>query len=344
LLLFGGVFADRFDVRKLMIGSDVLRTAVCVAAAAAVLVWDRPSIVLLAGLALVFGAVDALFLPAAGAMRPRLLTPDQYAGAAVLATVVARLALVVGAPLGGYLLAYGGVKTALAVDAVTFAISVVSLVSVRPRPVAASAVPASAESYWTSFRAGLGYVCRHPVIGPLVLVAFLTNAGAVGPLNVGAALLADRRGWGPQGIGFLLTGFGIGAAVGALGLARLRFRRAGLVIAGFGAVQGLAVIAVALAPGLFLAGTAMFVAGVLSGPMAILTTVVQQAETEDAYRGRVTSVLTLVVLGIVPLGLGLMGIAVGLLGVTGAFTVSGLIEVAGLLVLLAPGFRRVRTV
>lgn len=340
LLLFGGVFADRFDIRRLMIGSDVLRTVVCVLAAVVALLLPKPGIVLLAGLALVFGAVDALFMPAAGAMRPRLLTPEQYAGGAVLATFASRVALTVGAPLGGYLLAYGGLSTALAVDAATFAISVLSLASVRPRPIGTPAPTAAKEPFWTSFRAGLTYVRRHPVIGPLILVTLLTNVGFVGPLNVGAALLADQRGWGAQGIGFLLTGFGVGAAAGALLTGRLRIRRAGVAIAVLGSAQGAAVFAMALTSSLFLAATATFAAGILSGPMAILTSVLQQSETADAFRGRVTSVLTLVVLGIVPLAMGLMGLAVAALGVTGAFAASGAIEAAGLLCLLAPGFRR----
>lgn len=349
LLLFGGVFADRFDIRKLMIGSDILRTAVC--ALAAVIALAHPGIVMLVVLALVFGAVDALFMPAAGAMRPRLLTPDQYAGGAVLATLAARIGLTVGAPLGGFLLAYGGLSTALAVDAATFAISVVTLASVKPRATAtvtatvtATATAAVAkEPYWDSFRAGLGYVLHHKVIGPLVLVTFLTNAGFVGPLNVGAALLAEHRGWGAQGIGFMLTGFGVGAAVGALIMGRIKIRRAGLAIAGLGAVQGAAVFAMVLAPNLFTAAVATFVAGVLSGPMGISTAVLQQSETADDYRGRVTSVITLVALGIVPLAMGLMGVAVAVFGLTGAFALSGAVEAAGLLCLLAPAFRAART-
>jgi MFS family permease len=342
LLLFGGVLADRFDIRKLMIGSDILRTGVCAVAALVAYALTSPSLLMLVVLALVFGTVDALFMPAAGAMAPRILTPEQLKGGAVLATLAARIALTVGAPLGGYLLAYGGLTTALAVDAVTFAISVVTLASVKPRAVE-SATTAAKEPYWDSFRAGLRYVTHHRVIGPLVLVIFLTNAGFVGPLNVGAALLADDRGWGAQGIGFMLTGFGVGAAVGALLTSRLKVRRAGWAIAVLGAFQGVAVFAMALAPNLFTAAVATFVAGVLSGPMAILCSVLNQSETDDAYRGRVSSVITLVALGIVPLAMGLMGVLVAVFGLTGAFAASGAVEAAGLLCLLAPGFRRART-
>jgi MFS family permease len=77
LMLFGGVIADRFDIRRLMMGSDIARTVVVFGAAGIALL--RPGIPLLAVLALTFGIVDAVFMPAAGAMQPRLLQPAQFA-------------------------------------------------------------------------------------------------------------------------------------------------------------------------------------------------------------------------------------------------------------------------
>jgi MFS family permease len=62
--LLGGVIVDRFDTRRLMLGSDILRTFVTLAAAGLALL--RPGIPLLAVLALAFGTVNAVFQPAAG--------------------------------------------------------------------------------------------------------------------------------------------------------------------------------------------------------------------------------------------------------------------------------------
>lgn len=342
-LLFGGVVADRFDIRRLMIGSDILRTLVCLAAAAVALA--DPGISLLVVMALIFGTVDALFMPAAGALQPRLLTPDQYAGGAVLSTLSARIALTLGAPLGGLLVADGGLATALAVDAATFAVSVAMLASVRPRPVESALAPAAREAYWESFRNGLRYLWRHRVLGPLVLVTFLTNAGFVGPLNVGGVLLAQARGWGAQGVGILGAGFGLGAVAGALVMARVRIRRnLGAWIAALGALQGAAVAAMAWCPTALAGAMVTTVVGLLSSPMGVLTSVVLQRETDDGYRGRVGSVVTLTVLGIVPLAMGLMGVGVAALGLKTTFAVSGAVEVAGLVCLLSRAFRTVAVV
>lgn len=72
--LLGGVIVDRHDVRRLMLGSDLLRTLVTLAAAGIALL--HSGIALLAVLSLVFGTVNAVFQPAAGAMQPRLLRPS----------------------------------------------------------------------------------------------------------------------------------------------------------------------------------------------------------------------------------------------------------------------------
>ena len=193
LVLFGGVIVDRFDARKLMIGSDALRMAVCLGAASCAAV-ASPGLGLLAAVAVVFGIVDALFMPASTALRPRLLEPHQYSGGAVLWTLSGRLALTVGAPLGGVVAASAGLAAALVVDAVSFAVSVASLVGLRSGEAATEARATRKEPFGRSFVAGLGYLRRHAVLGPFVIWLALTNIGMVGPLNVGAALLATRRG------------------------------------------------------------------------------------------------------------------------------------------------------
>lgn len=76
LMLGGGVVADRFGPRLVVIGSDTVRCALILAAAAA-LALASPGLWLLVAVALVFGVVDALFMPAVGALPPRITTPDQ---------------------------------------------------------------------------------------------------------------------------------------------------------------------------------------------------------------------------------------------------------------------------
>jgi MFS family permease len=352
LLLFGGVVADRFDIRRLMIGTDVLRTLITLAAAAVALA--APGIGLLVVVTLVYGAVDGVFMPAAGAMQPRLLRPEQYTSGAVASSVLARLALALGAPVGGVMVALGGLPLALAVNGVTFAVSVVTLATVRPRPVAAAAAAAAAPDgderaaqggrpgsvYLRDLILGARFLLRQPVLGPLTAVGLLANLGFVGPMNIGIAELSDRRGWGAGGIGLLLTGFGVGAAASALFLLRWKIRRgAAIWISSLCAVSGAALLAMALAPDLGAAVAAAAALGLVSGPMAVSSTVLAQQHSPDELRGRLSSFNLLSTYGTVPVASIGTGLAIAAIGVTATFAVCGAVESAALLWLLAPGFR-----
>lgn len=333
LLLLGGAIVDRFGPRRLMIGSDLARAGVSLAAAALAL--SRPGIALLVAVAVVFGIADAVFLPAAGALAPRLLRPDQLTGGAALNTLVARLALTLGAPLGGVLVALGGLSLASAANAVTFVVSVAALSTLRPR---ATAAPVR-EPLRRSLRDGLRYLVRHPVLRALLAVSLLTNLGFVGPMNVGLAVVADRHGWGAGGIGLMLAGFGLGAAASALAMTRLTVR-SGPVMAVCAAVQGVAVFAVAVAPVPAVAAGITAVAGITSAPLAVLISSLSQRHTDDAYRGRVSSVQTLANLGITPLAVAVMGASIGWLGTVPAFGASASLElVAAVICLTVPGLR-----
>jgi predicted MFS family arabinose efflux permease len=344
----------------------VLRTLVTLAAAGIALL--HPGIALLAVLSLVFGTVNAVFQPAAGAMQPRLLRPEQYTGAATLSTVTGRLALSLGGPLGGFAVAYGGLPLGLAVDAATFAVSVATLYFVRPRPLpdratattttttttttgmtsdagteAATDTPAGRTDYLGEFRAGFSFLVHHPVLGPLSATTLLMELGFIGPMNVGLAILSKEHGWGAHGIGLMLTGFGLGAVTGAMLTNRLRIRRhVGSWIAVSAALVGASLFGNALATDLPAAVAAAALVGVFSGPSNILGTVLIQTETPDALRGRVNSFQTLLGLGTAPLAMLGTGFATTAFGIHDTYAACAVIEALALTTLLSPAFRRVR--
>ncbi|KPI07211.1 major facilitator superfamily MFS_1 [Actinobacteria bacterium OK074] len=130
LMLGGGVIADRFGPRRVVIGSDAVRCAAVLGVAAA-LVLGSPGLWLLAVLAVVFGAVDAVFTPAVGALPARITHRGQLARVQGMRGLVNRLANVVGAPLGGLCVALGGATAAFGLTGMLIAVSVPLLVSVR---------------------------------------------------------------------------------------------------------------------------------------------------------------------------------------------------------------------
>lgn len=329
LLLLGGVYVDRFGPKRLMIGSDLLRVAVCLVVAAIAL--TTTSITLLIVVGLVFGVVSAVFMPAAGAMGPLLLRDEQQATGVALRELTARLALTLGAPLGGAMVAIGGLSLAALVNALTFALSALTLWTLRPRR--STTDERSGGTTVVALRQGVVYLWRNRLLLTIVVVALLGNLGLTGPLNVGMALLAQARGWGAQGVGLMLAGFGGGAAVSAVVMLRWRpRRRAGTVLVAATLVQGLGVVGMVVAGSLWQAVTATAVAGLMSGVMGILMGSLSQVNTDDAYRGRISSIGAVMSFGVTPLALAVTGVAVEVAGLTATFLGSScLLFAAGLL-------------
>jgi hypothetical protein len=195
---------------------------------------------------------------------------------------------------------------------------------------------------WRDLRAGLAYIRGHRVLAPLVLAITLGDFGFVGPLNVGLTMLADRRGWGVSGMGWVLAGFGVGAGAASLVLTvRGRLPRAGLVAAYAVLAGSVAIGALAYAPSLAAAvGTALLI-GLLAGLSGALCGALLQTQGEPAYLGRVTSVASLVSLGLTPLSMPFAAAAIGIWGPGPVFITSAAVcGSGGVVILCARHLRR----
>ncbi|CAG7632997.1 MFS transporter [Actinacidiphila bryophytorum] len=325
LMLGGGVVADRFGPRLVVIGSDTVRCGLILAAAAA-LALASPGLWLLVALALVFGVVDALFMPAVGALPPRITTPDQLVRLQGLRAMAIRVGTVVGPPAGGLAMGIGGAAAAFAVAGLLFATSVPLLVGTRitPQPPAERA-PAAQE-----LRDGLRYIRRHRIVGPLVLSGAMCELGLVGPLNVGMVLLCDQRGWGAAGYGWVIAAFGAGSGASAVLLAvRGGIPRAGAVQITTLLLGSAAVGFIGVAPVLGAAVAVAFLAGLICGICGGLATSLIQSATDPAYLGRVTSVMSLTGFGLAPLAYPLVASCVGAYGASPVFLVSAAFSALG---------------
>ncbi|MEV8402841.1 MFS transporter [Streptomyces niveus] len=334
LMLGGGVLADRWGPRRVVIGGDAARCVVMFTVAA-VLALTAPGLWPLIAVALVFGVVDALFLPAVGALPPRITAPGQLARVQGMRGLAARVATVTGGPLGGLLVAFGGSPAAFAVAGALFAVSLALLVAVRikalpVREAAEAPAEATGAGPWRELTDGLRHLRRHRVLGPLMLVIALSELGFVGPLNIGLVLLAQDRGWGAGGMGWIVAAFGVGAGAASLLLAvRGHLPRAGLVLCLSVVAGALAIGALAFVQTVALAAVAGLLVGLLAGLGGGLCGALTQTLTEPAYLGRVTSVATLFTLGIAPLSYPVTGAAVGLWGTGPVFVVSAAVCAAG---------------
>ncbi|MFB6830549.1 MFS transporter [Streptomyces hydrogenans] len=340
LMLFGGVIADRLGPRRVVIASDTVRCLVTLGLAASLFL-ASPGLWALAAVALVFGVVDALFLPAVGALPPRVADRDQLARVQGMRGLAHRMGAVVGAPLGGLAIAVGGTATAFGVAGLLFALSLPLLAALRLRP-----LPREEEAReGTAPRGladGLRYLRGHPVLGPLMIVVLLSDLGFVGPLNVGLAVLSEQRGWGASGIGWVLAGFGVGAGGASLLLTvKGHVPRTGLVMGWTMVIGAVSIGALAQLPRLAPAVLVALTIGLLAGLSGALCNALIQTECDPAYLGRVSAVAGLGSLGIAPLSFPLTGAAIGVWGPGPVFAVSAAVcALAGVYGLAVRAVRR----
>ncbi|MFD9307187.1 MFS transporter [Streptomyces sp. NPDC060048] len=350
LMLGGGVVADRFGPRRVVISSDAVRCAV-VLALALLAALTSPGLWALVLVALVFGVVDALFMPAVGALPPRIAAPEQLVRVQGLRSLAERVGHTAGPPVAGLAMGLGGPAAAFGVASALFGLSLALLVAVRISPPGAPGGAAGAGASrgsgptgtpWQQLRSGLGYIRRHGLIGPLVLSGALSQLGTSAPMTLGLILVAGDRGWGPGGVGWIVGGMGLGAAASALLLTLIpRFPRAGAVqnltlIVGSAGIGGLA-----LAPSLPVAVALAVLTGLVCGICGGLAVALIQTATDPSYLGRVSSVMAFTAVGLAPLAYPVFGFAAGLWGVTPVFLAGAAVSMAGAIVgTSAPAVRR----
>jgi MFS family permease len=292
LLLVGGAVGDRFGARRVMLVGD----AVMLAATLVLAVGGRHLGTLPRGLIVIgalIGTVDAFYLPATGSMPRRLVGTDELPRALAARQVCSQIASMLGASLGGVLIALGGLSGAALADAGTFAVVFVVLVWVRPT----FAVGRSSRTE-NLLRGALDGV-RTVVGDPVLRVALLLTATAAGFLlpvvSLLNPLLARQHGWGAEAAG-LVAG---AQAVGVVAVALVATRRGIMSRIGVGAAMGLCVAAlgiaaVAIAPVAVVAICGGLTMGVGSGIFTCHVGPLVLTSAPETHLSRTQALLTLV--------------------------------------------------
>lgn len=361
LLVPMGVLADRHSPRRLMLVAHLARGAI-VAVIAALVVTDLASIPALAALGALFGAVDAIYVPAQQAFLPRTVGPDRLPSANALLQGTLQLASIAGPPVAGVVIAVVGTGTAFAIDAASFGIAAVfiALISAAARSAAsgqaadeasmrptvvevpvveapADAAPVAHESFLDSLRAGVRYVAADAGIRMLMLLSLVLNFALNGPAAVGMAWLAERRfDAGPTGLGLMAAGWALGALVGTVTAGNVRLERQGRTVLTAVGVSGVAMGAVGVLGWLPAVVVALAVMGVAIGYVNVIAISWLQARVEVAMLGRVMSLAMLMGFGITPLSIGLAGVLIDI-DATALFVGAGILVLGA--VLLALGLR-----
>ena len=223
--LIGASYADRYDRRRLMIGTDLAR-GVLVGVAALLLALGQLHFALLVGFAAVLAAIGAPFAPARDALVARIAPAGTLVTANGLLQVSFRSAFFVGPLLLAPLLAIAPMPVVLILDALTFAVSAITLTAINLPPVSpARPRPGMRED----LGAGLAVLRGEPDVLLVIATFVLALAAASGFLTVGLIALVGHKLGGRAGeYGLLLGIAGVAEVVGALVIARLHLRNLAL--------------------------------------------------------------------------------------------------------------------
>lgn len=317
--LFAGVWVDRARRRPILIGADLGRAAalaiIPVAASLHVLRIDY-----LYGAAFLVGLCTVLFSVAYNAFLPSLIPRERLVEGNGKLSTSQSVAAIAGPGLGGALVQLITAPLAIAVDAASFGVSVLSLALIRtPEPVPAP--PAQRQGVWRDIGDGLRFVRDTPLQRAIVGSAATLNlclsiANAVYVLYVTRTLHVS-----PIILGVIYASAGPGGLLGAVASAHLSRRcGAGPTILGAVTLLGGAQVIAPLAGGspatvAALLSAAGFVGGCAGVVYDVGTVSVQQAITPEHLLGRMNASTRFILVGIAPVGFlvgGTLGQVIGL--------------------------------
>ncbi|MGY0236332.1 MFS transporter [Longispora urticae] len=283
-LLFGGVLADRLPRSLILIGSSTL-SAVSQGAIAALFLTGHATIPILVVLAAVNGTVSAFTYPASAAILPQTVPTGERQAANAFSRLVTNGAMIVGAPVGGLLIAATSPGWGLAVDAASFLLSGVLFALLRVPSVARSGM---GDSVLRELRAGWREFSSRTWLWAVVLGFMFLNGAEVAAQSVLGPGIAKAT-IGAGGWGTVLGIQTAGMVLGALVSMRLRVRR--LLRLGVVAVGALCLLplALAFAPTLPALAVSGFVAGVCVEQFSVAWETSMQQEVPPEMLARVYS-------------------------------------------------------
>jgi MFS family permease len=319
-LLWGGVLADRYPRKRLMIGSDLAR-AVVMAVFFGLDATGHLSLGAMLALAVLFGAADGFFQPAFGGIVPLVVETPMLASANSWIGIARQGSAIAGPALAAALYGTAGSTVVWGIDAASFLVSATALWLARPR----SIQPPPQLGMRKELLAGFRYVISVPWIWTGIAAATLILMVAMSPYTVLLPRVVQshyHRGVGSYGL--LFSAMAAGMVAGSLVWARWHPRkwRVAICFAAFG-INDLGIIVVAVSPWYSLAVAAAAWRGFWIGiGIAAWFTLVTELVPEHLL-SRVFSFDFFGSLGLTPVGFVLAGVAATAIAPTTILAVGG---------------------
>jgi MFS family permease len=289
LALFAGIIIDKVNRKWLLVVLDLFRMVV-VGTFVILLVQDRFSMNALFITVLLMGTGSSLFWPTAQAFVQELVSAKDYFHANALLSASYQAGSILGAGIGGVVIHFYGVPTALAFNALTHLISAL-LISAAPFRL--QVVHHEVESIWQSVSKGFIYFKEKAGVLMLGLTTILADVAIWGALSVltitisKEVFLAGSWGYG------LMDGFyGVGALISTVAVVYMtRFLGRDRALLLCYVVAGVMCLLAPIAISIYLAGVAYFFMGLHNNAARICIRTIFMEQIPNKIMGRVQTIL-----------------------------------------------------
>ena len=318
--LVGGVFADRLDRRKMLLGSQYIQM-ICAFVLAAlffthtVRIWQILSLSFIVGLGQSFGG------PAYSALLPTLVPAEDLVNAIAMNSIQFNLARVLGPALGGFAYATVGATWCFTLNGISYLAVIASLAMIQVKFVPQK----SKEPILTSMKEGLRFIREREGLPALVFLAFFTTALGFSLTGFLPVIVQTIFHQGPLTYQLLLVSSGAGSVVGALIVAASeKLKEQGFAVLWTLIGLGALIAGFALSRWLPLSCLLIFMSGAAIMASASLMLSLVQLMVSDQMRGRVMSVYNLAFRLGIPVGSLALGKVIPVIGISPALAIAGL--------------------
>jgi MFS family permease len=286
-----GVLADRMDRRTILAWSYGINTLHNLALFAGALlgvleVW------MIVALAVVNGTARAAQLPTSQALAASLVPRDKLLNALSLNASTQHGSRLIGPGVITPLLSILGAPAAFFVCTIFYLAGLSRILAMQPRP--PERLGAETESIWSNFAGGVTYVYTRPILRFTIMLALFHCSLTMAFESLLPGFSHNSLHAGDGGFGTLIMGVGAGALIASIFISGIQTSRArGNVLVLTGLFSGLGQTILALTSVLWLATFAAALMGGAQAAFMTMTQTVTQATAADEFRGRVASINTL---------------------------------------------------
>jgi len=303
-MIYAGAIVDRISRRQILIVSQIFM--MCLAILMAFLTWldclEPWHILILASLTGVANSFDA---PARQSLASELVEKKDLTNALALNGALFNLGSTLGPALAGIIYVISGPIVCFVLNALSFLAVLIALVKIKLPP---KIRRKTEESIVDQLKEGVVYAVTHRIIGVLIFLAGSMSLFGISVVTIFPAWAVHQLDGDARVAGYLQAGRGLGAVLGALGVAYF----ASIMVRGrwiaIGALSlPVALIGFSLSKNLVSALIFVALLGVSQIMLLNLSNSLIHSEVDDRLRGRVASIFGLTFFGLMPIGGLIMG-------------------------------------